>query len=252
MSISRTGHDFAELRSNRRTLMKGAAATGIAAAGMRGFSHAGAQDASPVAGTRRNTQAGASAASTSVDLNPIGIRTLGAFYLQSCMYDGLIQSSASWDEVEPALAETWEVSDDGLTYTFHLRQGVTWHDGEAFTAEDVLFTYHTILDRAIGSYMATDLTIVEGAQAYLDGTAETISGLTAPDDNTVVFQLTETSGPFAFSILTQHSIIPQHVWADVPAEEMVKPATWETGQIGTGPFQFDEYLPDQFLKLDAI
>ena len=83
----------------------------------------------------------------------------------------------------------------------------------------------------------------------MDGTADTISGLTAPDDNTVVFQLTETSGPFAFSILTQHSIIPQHVWADVPPEEMVKPGTWETGQIGTGPFQFDEYVPDQYLRL---
>jgi ABC-type transport system substrate-binding protein len=249
MSISRTGHDFAELRANRRTLMKGAAATGIAAAGMRGVSHAGAQDASPVAGTPGGTLKLMLQPSTSVDLNPIGIRTLGAFYLQSCIYDGLIQSSASWDEVEPALAETWEVSEDGLTYTFNLRQGVTWHDGEPFTAEDVLFTYHTILDPAIGSYMATDLTIIEGAQAYLDGTADTITGLTAPDDNTVVFQLTETSGPFAFSILTQHSMIPQHVWADVPAEEMVKPATWETGQIGTGPFQFDEYLPDQYLRL---
>jgi ABC-type transport system substrate-binding protein len=249
MSISRTGHDFAELRANRRSLMKGAAATGIAAAGMRGFSQAGAQDASPVAGTPGGTLKLMLQPSTSVDLNPIGIRTLGAFYLQSCIYDGLIQSSASWDEVEPALAETWEVSEDGLTYTFNLRQGVTWHDGEPFTAEDVLFTYHTILDPAIGSYMATDLTIIEGAQAYLDGTADSISGLTAPDDNTVVFQLTETSGPFAFSILTQHSMIPQHVWADVPAEEMVKPATWETGQIGTGPFQFDEYLPDQYLRL---
>lgn len=250
MSISRTGHDRVELRANRRTLMKGAAAaTGVAAVGMRGFSHAGAQDASPVAGTPGGTLKLTLQPSTSVDLNPIGIRTLGAFYLQSCIYDGLIQSSASWDEVEPALAETWEVSEDGLTYTFNLRQGVTWHDGEAFTSEDVLFTYHTILDPAIGSYMATDLTIIEGAQAYLDGTAETISGLTAPDDNTVVFQLTETSGPFAFSILTQHSMIPQHVWADVPAEEMVKPVTWETGQIGTGPFQFDEYAPDQFLRL---
>jgi len=249
MSISRTEHDFAELRSNRRTLMKGAAATGVAAAGLRGFSHAGAQDASPVAGTPGGTLKLMLNPSTSVDLNPIGIRTLGAFYLQSCIYDGLIQSSASWDEVEPALAETWEVSEDGLTYTFNLRQGVTWHDREAFTSEDVLFTYHTILDPAIGSYMATDLTIIEGAQAYLDGTAETISGLSAPDDNTVVFQLTETSGPFAFSTLTQHSMIPQHVWADVPAEEMVKPATWETGQIGTGPFQFDEYIPDQYLRL---
>jgi ABC-type transport system substrate-binding protein len=248
MTVSRNGHDRVELRTSRRTLMKGAAA-GMAAMGLGGVARAQAQDASPAAGQPGGTLKLTLQASTNVDLNPIGIRTLGAFYLQSCIYDGLIQSSASWDTVEPALAESWDVSEDGLTYTFHLREGVIWHDGEPFTAEDVLFTYHTILNKDIGSYMATDLTIIEGAQDYLDGNAETITGLTAPDDHTVVFQLTEPSGPFAFSILTQHSIIPQHVWADVPAEEMVKPVTWETGQIGTGPFQFDEYVPDQYLRL---
>jgi len=74
--------------------------------------------------------------------------------------------------------------------------------------------------------------------------------LQAPDDNTIVFTLSEPNASFAFSILTQHSIIPEHVWKDVPAEEMTKPATWEKGQIGTGPFKFVEYQPDKFLKLE--
>lgn len=254
MSQTRTGQDVFELRSNRRSLIKGAAAAGIAAAGMGSLRfQAGAQgtpEASAIAGTPGGILKLVLPDATQVDLNPIGIRTLGAFYLQSCMYDGLIRSSASWDEVEPALAESWDVSDDGLTYTFNLRQGVNWHDGQPFTSADVLYTYGLILNKDIGSYMASDLTIIEGAQAYLDGTADTISGLTAPDDNTVVFKLTETSGPFAFSILTQHSMLPEHVWKDVSAEEMVKPGTWEKGQVGTGPFQFTEYVPDQYLQLD--
>ncbi|MCC6944180.1 MAG: ABC transporter substrate-binding protein [Thermomicrobiales bacterium] len=254
MAETRSQQIRPELRFDRRSLMKGAAAAGIAAPGLGGLSTRvmaqatpGTEGGTPVAGGTLKLTLDAA---TSVDLNPIGIRTLDSFYLSSCIYDGLIRSSASWDEVEPALAESWDISDDGLTYTFHLRQGVTWHDGEPFTSADVLFTYGLILNKAIGSYMASDLTIIEGAQEYLDGTADTIAGLTAPDDNTVVFRLTETSGPFAFSILTQHSMIPEHVWKDVSAEEMIKPVTWDSGHIGTGSFQFTEYAPDQYLQLD--
>ena len=117
----------------------------------------------------------------------------------------------------------------------------------------MLFTYKTILTKAVGSYMASTLfSIVAGAEDFFNGTPTEFRGMTAPDDNTVVFTLSAPNAPFAFSILTQHSIIPEHVWKDVPAEEMTKPATWETGQIGTGPFKFVEYQPDQFLKLDRM
>lgn len=187
--------------------------------------------------------------SPSVDLNPIGVRTLDSFWLNSCIYDPLIVLSTTWNEVEPALAESFDVSEDGLTYTFHLRQGVTWHDGEAFTADDVLFTYHTILRQSIGSYMATTLFVVEGAEAYFNGEAETISGIAAVDDQTVTFTLTAPSAPFTFSTLTQHAIIPEHVWSTVADEELVKPGTWDSGHIGTGPFKFVQYQPDQFIEL---
>jgi len=55
------------------------------------------------------------------------------------IYEGLLRYSTDLEPM-PQLAESWEVSDDGRTYTFHLREGVTWHDGEAFTAEDVVFS----------------------------------------------------------------------------------------------------------------
>jgi len=232
-------------RLNRRQLAGGAAGVGAAAIAAK----AGLAPQRAMAQDDANTLKLTLAASTNVDLNPIGIRTLGAFYLQSCIYDGLVMSSPSWDEVEPALAESFDVSEDGLIYTFHLRQGVKWHDGEDFTADDVVFTYHTMLNKDIGSYMASTMFVVDGAEAYFNGEAETISGIEAVDDHTVTFTLHEPNAPFTFSILTQHSIIPEHVWKDVPAEEMVKPGTWETGQIGTGPFKFVQYQPDQFLEL---
>ncbi len=61
------------------------------------------------------------------------------------VFDGLTETSWLTDQVEPALAESWESSDDGLTWTFNLRRGVTWHDGQPFTAHDVDFTFNRII-----------------------------------------------------------------------------------------------------------
>ena len=237
----------AQARLTRRQLAGGAAGLGAAAAIATVPSFGARQALAQASGGTLKLPLGASA---NVNLNPIGIGTLGAFYLQSCIYDGLVLSSPSWDDIEPGLAETWDTSEDGLTYTFHLRQGVKWHDGEPFTSADVIYTYQTILTKAIGSYMASTLFSVTGAEDFFNGTATDVSGLQAPDDNTVVFTLSEPNASFLFSILTQHSIIPAHVWKDMPVDEMTKPASWEKGQIGTGPFKFVEYQPDQFLKLD--
>ena len=61
------------------------------------------------------------------------------------LFEGLTETSWLTNEVEPALAESWEHSADGLTWTFHLRQDVTWHDGQPFTAHDVDFTFNRII-----------------------------------------------------------------------------------------------------------
>ena len=110
----------ASKRLNRRTLAQGTAAAGAAAMSAKlGL----APQAASAQADDANTLKLVLAASTNVDLNPIGIRTLGAFYLQSCIYDGLVMSSPSWDEVEPGLAESFDVSEDGLVYDFTLKKG---------------------------------------------------------------------------------------------------------------------------------
>src|SRR5690606_5732880 len=61
------------------------------------------------------------------------------------VFDSLLEFNLENYELEPALAASWDVSDDGTVYTFHLREGVTWHDGTPFTAADVVFTYENII-----------------------------------------------------------------------------------------------------------
>ncbi len=81
-------------------------------------------------------------------MNPVA--TPGWIQFQRMSFNGLIDYDAEGNIV-PGLATAWEISEDGLTYTFHLRQDVKWHDGKALTAEDVQFTYEKILDPQIAS-----------------------------------------------------------------------------------------------------
>ncbi|MSP12074.1 MAG: ABC transporter substrate-binding protein [Chloroflexi bacterium] len=183
-----------------------------------------------------------------VDVNPIGVRTVGFFYGQSVMYDGLVRNSANWEEVEADLAEKWTISPDGLVYTFNLRKGVKWHDGVDFNADDVAFTYKTFLTKAVGSYLANDLQIIKGAPDYFAGKTDKIEGIKIIDAYTIEFDLLQPNAAMLFSVLSQHSIIPKHVWEKTTAEDLAKPGTWEKGQIGTGPFKFSQYQPDKFLE----
>lgn len=96
------------------------------------------------------------------------------------IYEGLLRYTTDLEPM-PQLAESWEVSEDGRTYTFHLRKGVTWHDGEAFTADDVVFSadvFHRELNPS--------------ARAVL----QHVESIEATDDHTVVFTLTQPFGPF--------------------------------------------------------
>src|SRR5690606_30004003 len=69
----------------------------------------------------------------------------------------------------PGLAESWEISEDGLTYTFHLRSGVSFHDGSPFTSDDVLFSWTRVLDPATSAVNAANFLNVKGGEAFLAG-----------------------------------------------------------------------------------
>lgn len=134
---------------------------------------------------------------------------------------------------KPSLAKSWDVSDDGLTYTFHLQPGVTWHDGQPFSAKDVLFSFNTFLKETHPRARA------------LFGRCESI---TAPDESTVVFKLKEPFPAFlqAFEVSTT-PIMPAHIYEGTDFRANPKNAT----PIGTGPFMFKEWEKGSFIHLVA-
>jgi ABC-type transport system substrate-binding protein len=152
------------------------------------------------------------------------------------VFDGLTQFTPE-AKLEPGLAERWDVSPDGMTYTFHLRRGVKFHDGSPFVARQVLRSWQRVLDPAVRGGRGWPLYPVRGARDYAEGRAQTISGLAAPNDSTVVVTLTE---PFAIFpkllAMPVASIVPDSI-----------PANFGERPVGTGPWRFAEWKHDDYL-----
>jgi peptide/nickel transport system substrate-binding protein len=131
----------------------------------------------------------------------------------------------------PELAESWSHSDDFLTWTFRIRTGDTWQDGEPVTAQDVVFTYDWVMDNQISPYAAltTGITSVE-----------------ATDDQTIVFTLSE---PKTDMDALWIPILPQHIWDGVDPTDDDAVAAVE--DVGAGPFRLMSFTPGKEVRLAA-
>lgn len=104
------------------------------------------------------------------------------------IYEGLVRNSDGSLKLEPALAESWNVSEDGLTYTFHLRKGVRFHDGSPLDAQAVKFTFERMLNREHPYYHTGPFP--------LSFFFSVIDNIETPDNATVIFRLKEPFAPF--------------------------------------------------------
>src|SRR5258705_12525476 len=100
------------------------------------------------------------------------------------LFDGLTRFTPDARDI-PALLTSWETSPDGLTYTFHLRRGVTFTDGTPFVARQVLASWQRVLDPKVRGGRGWPLYPIRGAKEYADGKATSIEGISAPNDSTV-------------------------------------------------------------------
>ncbi|NDL56506.1 ABC transporter substrate-binding protein [Phytoactinopolyspora mesophila] len=125
-------------------------------------------------------------------------------------------------EIIPGLAREWEFADDNSTVTFYLEQGVQWHDGEAFTAEDVAFNFEEIMP----------------LQTFGGPLTATIDSIETPDEHTVVLHLNTQYGPL-LEALSQQALVPKHIYEGT--DYVTNPANM--APIGTGPMMFESYNP---------
>ena len=159
------------------------------------------------------------------------------------VWDGLFTWDPKTLEVVPELAEKWEVSSDGLVYTFHLRKGVKFQSGRALKAEDFVYSWSRVANKDTASYLAYHLSPIKGYDECQAGTATTLAGVKAIDDNTLEVTL---SYPYADFITTLGHV----VFYPVAKEDIEKWGDEYTKHInGTGPFKFVEWIDDQSIKL---
>jgi peptide/nickel transport system substrate-binding protein len=149
------------------------------------------------------------------------------------------------------LAERWEISKDATTFTYFLRRGLTWSDGQPLTARDVAFTYRLALTKAVasGTFVRSRVLSLRGGKDFYDGKSNEIPGLQVLDDYTIRFVLEKPNVEFAR--VTETGIVPEHVLKDmVPGEIDQHPFTAKP-MVGSGAYQFVQYAPDQFIELKA-
>ena len=178
--------------------------------------------------------------------NMIPPNQLVARVLNWPVYEPIIQSNWDGTEYVPAVAESWEVSDDNMVFTFYLRENALWHDGEPVTSKDVIFTYEALLLPDVIVTSLAELELIEGYAAYADGTADSISGLSAPDDYTVVIKLIEPNAEFLQGP-AKAFLLPEHLLGDLTSEEFAASDFWRA-PIGTGPFMVTEYVPGEYVR----
>jgi peptide/nickel transport system substrate-binding protein len=157
------------------------------------------------------------------------------------LYDTLIFPNEEAG-VDPWLAESWDVSDDGLTYTFNLREGVKFHDGSELTASDVVYSFNRLQ------------TVGEGYAYLITG----VESLTAPDDYTVEFKLERPSGLFVPSLVRLYvlneDLVRENTKSEGPyGEEGDYGKDWLlTHDAGSGPYQVVEFPLEEYLQMEKF
>ena len=182
-------------------------------------------------------------------LNLAVSRDAGSSDVLGYLFEGLTETSWLTDEVEPALAESWTRSEDGLTWIFLLRQDVRWHDGVPFTAHDVEFTFNGIIynqDIDASARPAFNFRFLDEDTGTWTEEPMTVTAL---DDHTVRCDLPVPFAPFLRSMGT--AIYPKHILEshveDGTFNEVWGIDTDPTEIIGTGPFTIERYDPGERL-----
>ncbi len=185
------------------------------------------------------------------DLDPQAITGVTEAKLVMALFEGLLAPDPHDLHPVPGVAESWDISPDGLTYTFHLRPNAKWSDGSPLTAQDFLDSWKRMLSPKFASeYVYLIYNFVAGAKDYYEGRLADFSkvGFATPDERTVVVRLANPT-PYLLSIIACHQAwfpVPLKAIARVGATDMKQTGWTQPGKIvGNGPFLLKEWLPRQ-------
>lgn len=180
------------------------------------------------------------------NLDPHQYQTLAEFQILSNVFEGLVSYDPKTLQPVAAVAEKWDVSSDGLKYTFHLRQGVKFQNGRAVTADDVKYSFNRLADSKISTTYATSLILgsVAGYDDVSGGKAKELSGVKVVDPQTVEITLSAPNSAFLVTL----TMVPAAI---IPKEAADDAKTFTEKPVGTGPFQVTEWKRQEQITLTA-
>lgn len=187
------------------------------------------------------------------DLDPAQVADQNTGFVVQALMEGLTQYDPKTNLPIPAVAERWEVSADGLTWTFHLRPDARWSNGEPLTARDFVYAEKRMLSPNLGSEYASFLFSLKNAEAYFNGKITDFSqvGTKASDDHTLVLQL-ELPLPYLPELLCNTAWYPVHQATIEKFGKMDERGTHWTrpkNYVGNGPFVLAAWEPHQIVRV---
>ncbi|API94241.1 MULTISPECIES: oligopeptide ABC transporter substrate-binding protein [unclassified Virgibacillus] len=148
---------------------------------------------------------------------------------------------------EPGMAD-FEVDKEKNTVTFTLKDGITWHDGEPLTTEDVAYAYEVIAHPDYEGMRYTNVNMIEGVEAYNKGKVDSISGIEIVDEKTIVLTLTDVA-PNTISNLWS-SPMPKHHYEGIEVADLPESDAVRKNPIGTGPFKVKNIVPGEMVEME--
>jgi len=243
-----------KLHLSRRTFVAGAAAAAFTVAGA-----AALQGCGGTGSTGGGTDTGGDSSKPTADntlsyylsepacIDPFDLKESEGTVVGSHLFDSLVDYDFVKGELIPAAAKSWEVSDDATVFTFTLREGATFHNGDPVTAASFKYGWERMCnpktDPTATSEITYHLAMVEGYQALVDGEATQLTGVKAIDDLTLEVTLTQAYADFIFVVMHPGlAPIPEVAGDDFTA--------FQKAPIGNGPFKIDgEWVHDQYIRV---
>jgi len=187
------------------------------------------------------------------DLDPQIVTSLQDFNIVMALFEGLMSYDPETAKPVAGAAERWDLSDDGRVYTFHLRPGLKWSNGEPVTARDFIFSYQRMLSPRLGAEYGYMHYVVKGAEPFARGELTDFSrvGYKAPDDRTLEIALNEPT-PYFLGLIAHSSWYPVHPPTVLAHGEMDQRGTrWTRPEniVGNGPFVLHTWKPNQVIEV---